>query len=367
MRLLICAGGTGGGVYPAVAVLQALDLKEVDVLWVGSQDGMEAELVKRQNVPYASIPSAGVHGVGLRSLPKNVVTIIKGYFAAQKVLSNFKPDVLFFTGGYVAVPMAFAGRKYPIVLYVPDIEPGLALKTLSHFADRIAITTSSTRQYFNNKNKLVETGYPTRKELLNWDKSQAKEKFNLSDDLPVLFVFGGSKGARSINRAITANITSLLNISQIIHITGRLDYAEVEATHDQLPEALKNRYHLFAYLHEDMGAAMTAADVVVSRAGASTLGEFPLFGLPAILVPYPYAWRYQRINAEFLVQKDAAMMIKDEDLQIQLVPVLRDLFNSPNKLSAMRNHMRSLAHPEAAHQIAQLLHDLSTKGVSTSW
>src|SRR5512141_1640290 len=146
VRLLICAGGTGGGVYPALAVLQALSAKHpgVETLWVGGEGGMEAELVKRAGIPFTSIPAAGLHGVGLRTLPRNLLQLARGTAAARRILSDFHPDVLFFTGGFVAGPLAFAahtrprsaGGAVPTLVYVPDIEPGMALRSLAQFADR---------------------------------------------------------------------------------------------------------------------------------------------------------------------------------------------------------------------------------------
>ena len=128
VRLLICAGGTGGGVYPALSVLQALKNDAQPVLWVGGEGGMEADLVTRSGVPFTAIPAAGVHGVGLRTLPGNLLRLARGTLAARRILAEFRPDVLLFTGGYVAAPMAFAGRHIPSLVYCPDIEPGLALE-----------------------------------------------------------------------------------------------------------------------------------------------------------------------------------------------------------------------------------------------
>ena len=170
MRLLICAGGTGGGVYPAVAVLQEISADDQTVLWVGSEGGIEKELINRLNVPFKTVPAAGVHGVGLRTLPGNIWQLVRGTFAARRILREFKPDALFFTGGYVAVPMALAGWRVPTLLYVPDIEPGLALKVLSRFADCIALTAESSRRFFADRGQLQITGYPTRPELRNWDR-----------------------------------------------------------------------------------------------------------------------------------------------------------------------------------------------------
>jgi UDP-N-acetylglucosamine--N-acetylmuramyl-(pentapeptide) pyrophosphoryl-undecaprenol N-acetylglucosamine transferase len=263
---------------------------------------------------------------------------------------------LFFTGGYVAVPMALAGRSIPSMLYVPDIEPGMALKSLAGFADVIAVTTEQSQKFF--KKKVFETGYPLRADLPLWDRSTAHSHLSISGRFPVLLVFGGSKGARSINLAVLNNLRPLLEKFEIIHISGDLDWSMVRYNREQLPGDLAARYHTFPYLHE-MGAALAAADLVVSRAGASSLGEFPLFGLPAILVPYPHAWRYQKVNADHLTRRGAAIILEDHSLDAHLLETLTVLLENPNKLKAMRAAMFELSHPRAADKIAGRLIELA--------
>ncbi len=283
---MICAGGTGGGVYPALAVLETLqeEVKDLSVLWVGGEGGMEASLVKRAAVPFKSIPAAGLHGVGINQIPGNLRKLANGISASRHILNNFQPDVLFFTGGFVAVPLALAGRKIPSVLFVPDIEPGLAIKLVARFADKVAITSDDSRKFFKNQGRLVCTGYPTRASLSKWSRESARNKLTLTDSLPVLLVVGGSKGARSINEAVLAHLPELLEMVQLVHISGELDWPKIEKKNTEINHP---GYHAYPYLHEDMGAALASADLVISRAGASTLGEYPLFGLAAILVPYP--------------------------------------------------------------------------------
>jgi UDP-N-acetylglucosamine--N-acetylmuramyl-(pentapeptide) pyrophosphoryl-undecaprenol N-acetylglucosamine transferase len=359
MRLLICAGGTGGGVYPAIAVLQELGDNAQSILWVGSQGGPEAALVQRANIPYTAIPAAGVHGVGLRSLPGNSWQLLRGVNAAQGVLRQFQPDVLFFTGGYVAPPVALAGRGIPSLMFVPDIEPGLALKFIARFADRICVPAEASRVYFPKTKTVVVTGYPTRRELKQLELANAHGVLQLNTDLPVLLVVGGSTGARSINRAILRSLSLLLQQCQIVHLSGQLDWQEVEAAQTALPAELASRYHPFPYLHEEMAAALASADLVVSRAGASTLGEFPMFALPAVLVPYPHAWRYQRINAEYLANKGAAVMLEDDQLNDNLVSLVTGLFNDPNRLKSMSAAMSSLAQPNAGQHLADQVRELA--------
>ncbi len=315
---------------------------------------MEAELVERNNIPFKAIPAAGVHGVGLRILPHNLSQLGRGIAASRRILREFKPDVLFFTGGYTAIPMALAGWKVPSLLYVPDIEPGLALKTLARFADKIAVTADDSFRYFTSPRgtgRITLTGYPTRSDLTRWTPQTGRRKLGLTDEIPVLLVLGGSKGARSINNALIANLPELVELVQVVHITGNPDWPAVEAKARQLPEKQSARYHAFPYLHEEMGAALAAADLALSRAGASVLGEYPLFGLPAVLVPYPHAWRYQKVNADYLVRHGAAVMLEDDRLFDQILPTVKDLLSQPQKLASMRSAMQRLSHPEAAAEI----------------
>ncbi|HSQ26081.1 MAG TPA: UDP-N-acetylglucosamine--N-acetylmuramyl-(pentapeptide) pyrophosphoryl-undecaprenol N-acetylglucosamine transferase [Anaerolineales bacterium] len=365
--------------YPALAVLQAIDNEkvvitraesqsavqtgELSVLWVGSLGGMEQDLVKRAGLPFRAIPAAGLHGVGLRALPGNLARLIRGFFQSRQILKEFRPDVIFFTGGYVAAPMALAGRSVPMAVYVPDIEPGMALKVLAKFVDLIMVTAEASKSYFSSKASVLVTGYPTRQELKVWNKAQAFEVFALEKDLPVLLVFGGSSGARSINQALWTILPDLLREMQIIHVTGNLDWKEASdrlaEIQIQLPAELKSRYHPYPYLHAEMGAAFTAANLVLARAGASTLGEFPAFGLPAILVPYPHAWRYQQVNAEYLEKAGAAKILPDVEMKTKLLPLVSELMANQVQLSRMQECMRSLAQPEAARLIGKALFDLA--------
>jgi undecaprenyldiphospho-muramoylpentapeptide beta-N-acetylglucosaminyltransferase len=387
MRLLICAGGTGGGVYPALSVLKQLmsanpepkldiqsearqtSMDELQVLWVGGSGGMEGDLVKREGIRFEAIPAAGVHGVGLRALPGNLWQVGRGFFSSRRILRKFRPEVLFFTGGFVAVPMALATRLFSrtrSLLYVPDIEPGLALKTIARFSDCIALTVEESGDYFPKHPSKVITGYPIRPGLDRWTIDEARSFFALQEDLPVLLVFGGSKGARSINQALAGALHELLQEMQVIHITGRLDWQMMEKARADLSTEQLNRYRPYPYLYDEIGAAMHLADLALTRAGASTLGELPIFGLPAILVPYPYAWRYQRVNASYLMKHGAAEIIEDSQLAEQIVPKVHELMADVAKREKMSQAMHSLAKPEAATRIASLLTELAKPTSQTS-
>jgi UDP-N-acetylglucosamine--N-acetylmuramyl-(pentapeptide) pyrophosphoryl-undecaprenol N-acetylglucosamine transferase len=357
VRLLICAGGTGGGVYPALAVLERLiaEHQNVQTLWIGGEGGMERDLVAKAGVDYKSIPAAGVHGVGIRRLPGNVIRVIRGITAARNVLRQFQPDVLFFTGGYVAVPIALAGLHIPTLLYVPDIEPGIALKFLARFADTITLTAEESTAYLPDRKEKIVTGYPVRKGLSTWKVEDAYKTFDFRNDLPTLLVTGGSLGSLALNNALIEVLPTLLIEMQIIHLTGELTWSKFEHVSGGLsPEGAK-RYRSYPYLHERMGAAFSIADLIISRAGASSIGEYPHFGLPAILAPYPYAWRYQHVNAKYLARKNAAVILNDAEMPTKLLPLVLDLMRDPVRRSEMKDAMRRLARHNSASSIANLI------------
>ncbi len=352
--------GKAGSQDPADTMVSA---DTFEVLWVGGEGGMEASLVQRAGIPFTTIPSGQIAGMGLRTLP-NLLRVSKGTLAARRILNDFQPDVLLFTGGYVAVPMALAGSGAPgfskisSLVYVPDIEPGMALKLLARFAQVIAVTVEDSRKYFPAGKKVVVTGYPTRPELSGWTRERALDRLGLLADRFTLLVTGGSTGARSINRALLPILPDLLGEMQVIQISGKLDWPEVEEARKQLPADLAENYRAFPYLDE-MGAALAAADLAVSRSGASTLGEYPLFGLPAILAPYPHAWRYQKVNAAYLIERGAALSIEDAQLASELLPAVQKLCRDPQRLLRMRVAMQSLARPQAALRLANLVRGLA--------
>jgi len=317
---------------------------------------MEAEIVARAGLPFKAIHSGGVHGVGWR-LPLNVLRLAQGFFEALRLVQDFQPKVVLVTGGFVTAPVALAAwlKRVPILVYLPDIEPGLAVRFISGLARKVAVTADDSRRYFAQRDgKVVVTGYPTRPELMAMTRATARQHLGLDPQRLTVLVTGGSRGARSLNRAVLAALPDWLKDYQVIHLSGQLDWEEVEAARDQLPDALRAHYHAFPFLHE-MGLALAAADLVVSRAGASALGEYPLFGLPAILVPYPHAWRYQKVNADYLEARGAALRLNDEALNTRLVSDVRSLLTDAARLARMRAAAQAAATPEAARRIAQEL------------
>jgi UDP-N-acetylglucosamine--N-acetylmuramyl-(pentapeptide) pyrophosphoryl-undecaprenol N-acetylglucosamine transferase len=327
---------------------------------------MEQTLVERAGLTIETISAASVRGKNPIAVIGSLWALTQGYHQSRQIIRRFRPDVLFVTGGYVCVPVTLAARwaGVPVIIYLPDIEPGWAIKFLARFADRVAITAPEAQEFFE-PGLTVVTGYPVQAGLFSLHqagKAAARHQLGLADDLPVLLVFGGSRGARSINRAITGQLEDYLHVSQVIHVCGTLDEPWVRARQAELPEDLRARYHLSAYLHEDKAAAFVSADLMVCRAGASVMGELPAAGLPAVLVPYPHAGAHQTLNAQYLAQHRAATILDDADLQEKLKDTVINLMADKKELEAMSQASHSLAKPDAAACLARAILEISHDG-----
>ncbi len=361
MRLMISGGGTGGHVYPALAVLptiKAVGGSEPELLWVGSKGGLEAGLLERANIAFQGISAAGLRGKNPLAFAGGLIKLSRGYLQSKRLLAQFQPEVLFVTGGYACTPMTLSAYRagIPILIYLPDIEPGQAIKFLSRYATKVAVTAPPAQAFFPDGLTVV-TGYPARQALYTTNRPEARSRLKLKPDLPVILVSGGSQGARSINKAIaqTATLKKLLAEAQLIHTSGRLDVAWTQTARDALPQALKERYHLSDYLHTGMADALVAADIIISRAGASTLGEATAVGAASILVPYPYSGAHQWANARYLAQRGAAVIVADAELEKSLLKTTLDLLKDSEKRSLMGQAAQALARPQAAGKIAETL------------
>ncbi len=358
-------GGTGGHVYPALSVYRAMKEQaqqrgeSLEVLYVGHANGVEAELVARTGLPFVPIQSGQIRGQAPWKVAMNGLRVGQGILQARGIMKAFAPDVVFITGGWVTAPVALAARwaRVPVLIYLPDVTPGLAIRRLQRLAARVAVTVPEAADYFPGK--AVVTGYPVREDVLRAERARARGRWQVPAREPLVLVFGGSRGARSINRALTAGVSELLQEAQVLHITGHLDYDWVQEARRALPQSLQARYHVYRYLHEEMPDALAAADVVVSRAGASVLGEFPARGLPAVLVPYPHAGRHQEHNARYLAERGAAVIVDDEALEGVLIPTLTELLRDQSRRQRMANAARRLFRPDGAKNIADALRQLT--------
>lgn len=358
---MISGGGTGGHVYPILAVVEALKSQVADCkfLYVGSSGGVEQGIVSREGLPFTTISTGALRGMMPWTMVGNLFRIMMGFVQSLGIVRRFSPDVALVTGGYVCAPVALAAWLFrvPLLVLLPDLEPGLAVQALSRLATRVSVSFPEVAKYFT-RDKVITSGYPVRTQFFATDKAQAIKAFELEERLKTIAVFGGSRGAHSLNVALSQCLEPLLEVCQVIHVCGYLDADWVMERRSQLPQRLRSRYRAYPYLHEEMPVALAAADLVVARAGAATLGEFPALGLPSILVPYPYAGQHQEINADYLVRRGAAVKIADSDLGEKLLPTILELLGDEQTLAQMSARARALARPDAAQHIAAELRQL---------
>lgn len=336
---------------------------------------MERALVERTQIPYRSIDTGQLRGVGTLTAIKNGLRMGRGLWQALAQVRQFRPDVCLATGGYVCGPVILACwlRGIPVLIYLPDVTPGWAIQSLSRLATRVAVTLPAAAAHFGGEapaGKAVVTGYPVRPEIVAAarDRSMARHeladalKMPLDDELPLVLVHGASQGARSINRAVWQMLPQVLPHARLLHCIGTRDWAacaaEREASMAALPPELADRYHPVDYLHDSMALALAGSDLCVARAGASVLGELPVARLPAILVPLPFAGVNQRPNAQSLAEQGAALVVEDDALGQELAPALLSLLQDEARRRGMESALAALAKPNAAAAIAQELHRL---------
>jgi UDP-N-acetylglucosamine--N-acetylmuramyl-(pentapeptide) pyrophosphoryl-undecaprenol N-acetylglucosamine transferase len=346
-------------VYPLLVVAHALEeeCSDVDILYVGHAEGLEASIVARTNLPFHRVEAGPIRGTTPLSLVKSLRQLWRGFRQARALLSEWKADVVATTGSYVSAPVALAAwrARVPVLVYLPDLEPGLAVRLQARFADRIAVSFEEVRQHFP-PDKVWVSGYPVRPEIGRVRRASAVEILGLSPERKTLLGFGGSRGARSVNRALVDILPDLLADYQVVHITGQLDWPEVSKRRDALGPEAQRWYHAYPYLHgEQVAAALAASDLVVARAGAATMAEFPAVGLPSVLVPYPYSGQHQQLNADYMVSRGAAVCIDDAVLQEQLKPTVLHLLSDERALQEMSARARALARPDAARELARAL------------
>ncbi len=332
---------------------------------------MEQAIVEREStLPFRAIRAAAVRGRGPLQLAWGANAIAAGLRQARRLLREERPAAILGTGGYVCVPLFLAARaaRIPTMIYLPDIVPGLAVRALAPIATRVACSFEPSLRWLP-RSKTIVTGYPVRPEIAQLDRETSRAALGLrpvgADDLPLLLVYGGSRGARSINRAIAQLLDPLLQISEILHICGREgDEVFLDEAAEKLPAELRVRYHLYPYLQGTMPQALAAADLAICRAGASTLAELPAAGLPAVLIPLSQV--HQDENAAYLADRGGAMTVADGEMLGSGAPVEGPLFQVVNRLltdqqerATMAARSRALARLDAADRLAGALLELA--------
>jgi UDP-N-acetylglucosamine--N-acetylmuramyl-(pentapeptide) pyrophosphoryl-undecaprenol N-acetylglucosamine transferase len=358
LRVVISGGGTAGHIYPALAVAHALRAappEPPELLYLHGPSRIDAEVLGHAGIRHRRLDAAPIVGARPARLPGNAFRLARSTVQAGRAMAAFRPHAVLATGGYVSAPAMVAARLrgVPVVLYLPDAAPGLAVRAFAPLARRIALSFPVTQRYFSS-GKAIVTGYPVRPEFLAVDRAAARQTFDLAADLPVVMVMGGSSGAQSLNRAVSDALEPLLHHAQVIHLCGDLDEQPLRQQRAALDPALRARYRLFRYLHRGVAEAMGASDLIVCRAGASAMAELPLLHLPGILVPHPFG--HQDANADFLAEHGAAVKLPDAALEGNtLLPEVLGLLQDEKRRLAMAEAMGRLARPQAADNIASLV------------
>ncbi|MBM4161809.1 MAG: undecaprenyldiphospho-muramoylpentapeptide beta-N-acetylglucosaminyltransferase [Ignavibacteria bacterium] len=359
-RILVAGGGTGGHLFPALAIADEIRRLRpgAEFLFVGTRGKIEARVVPERGYAFRTIWISGFQRrLTLDNLLfplKVIVSLIQSLF----VIRQFKPDVVIGTGGYVCGPVLLVASwsGIPTVVHESNSYPGITTRLLAKRADRLYIAFEATKRWLPRGSTGELVGTPTRAALGTISRDEGRRFFHLAADKKTVLVVGGSLGAASINRAVLASLDDLLRAGiQFVWQTGQSDYHRVRQTIGSKPAGWIGPFV------DSMEHAFAAADVVVCRAGATTLAEVTRVGRPAIVVPYPHAAaNHQTHNARALVEAGAVLMIADDSVSGNLKPALLELINDPHRLTRMSQASMSLGKPEAgsvlAEKILALLH-----------
>lgn len=354
-KILISGGGTGGHIFPAIAIANGLKerLEHVEILFVGAKGRMEME-----KVPMAGYQIQGlwISGFQRRLTLKNLWVPFKlasSLWNARRIVSSFAPDAAVGTGGYASAPLlkAAAGKKVPTLILEQNSYPGVTNRLLGKSVDKICTAYDGMQKYFPSE-KIVLTGSPIRKNIMQMNESpeEAKKFFDLERDRQTLLVLGGSQGARNMNLAISQLIDKLLSLGiQMIWQTGKISLPIAQKS--VLNSKFRHRVKILDFIHE-MDTAYAAADIIVSRAGAISIAEIVQVNKPAIFVPLPSAAEdHQTHNAMALVNKNAALIVSEKDLGQKLLDAILVLIKDPEKCNEIKTNLHKFEHGDATEKI----------------
>ncbi|MFA9423033.1 MAG: undecaprenyldiphospho-muramoylpentapeptide beta-N-acetylglucosaminyltransferase, partial [Sedimentibacter sp.] len=342
MRVLITGGGTGGHINPALAIAQKVRLQDPsnEILYVGTENGMESELVPKEGFNFKFVTAKYLRRkISLENI-KTLFASAKGVMQATKIINDFKPDIVVGTGGYVCGPVVLAAyfKKIPTMIHEQNVFPGITNKLLSRVVDVIGISFIEAEKYFpeHARNKIVFVGNPVRKDILTADRIKSRLKFNIKSDEIYIYSFGGSGGQISLNEAIIDVIKRYNGKSgiKILHITGKKLY---ESFMEQLNTMkIENNIEVRNYMY-DAATALSASDIVIGSAGAITIAEITAIGVPSILIPKTYtAENHQVYNARALEKEGAAKVILERDLNgAKLISAIEEIIENKNILKTM--------------------------------
>jgi UDP-N-acetylglucosamine--N-acetylmuramyl-(pentapeptide) pyrophosphoryl-undecaprenol N-acetylglucosamine transferase len=364
MRVVIAAGGTGGHIYPALAVARSLRALPTapELAWIGGHRGLEAGTVPGSGIAFSRLALRSLRSTGRDiHVVLDPLRLAASFPQALWKLGRRRPDAIVTSGGYVAIPVLAAARllRIPVVLWEGNVVPGRSVRATARLADAIAVSFEATCAALSVERCYV-TGTPIR-DPRTIDREAAREQLGIPAAPRLLLVFGGSQAVQRFNAAVGGALARLVERCWVLHVTGDAGYAEMLAVRDALPPERRERYRPVAFMDEEMTAALAAADMVVGRAGSSTLAEAAAFGLPIVCVPYPHAAGHQRANAEAYAATGAARLVDDADFDADALVEAARLLDDPAGHLAMSAAARDAARPGAADAVARLVLAAATR------
>ncbi|HMK61640.1 MAG TPA: undecaprenyldiphospho-muramoylpentapeptide beta-N-acetylglucosaminyltransferase [Dissulfurispiraceae bacterium] len=364
MRVIIAGGGTGGHLFPGVAVAEEFTKKGLTarIVFVGTEHGIEARVIPKEGYPIEYLSAEGMVGKTAFQKARAVYLFLVSLYQARRIIASVCPDIVIGVGGYASVGMVFTAHFMGVrtIIMEQNSVPGFANKFLSRFVDAIAVTYQESIASFPRERTFL-TGNPVRKKILTRDTVDATRQFSLARDRYTVLIFGGSLGARTINNAVVEALHYLLDLRdniQFIHQTGEKDVKGIKEIYDKLGFSAT----VMPFIYQ-MADAYAAADLVICRAGATTLSELTAVGKAAVLVPYPYAAsNHQEANARKLEDMGAATVILDRHLSGEVAAkAIRSMYDNPEKRKAMQKASKAFGRPDAAEKIVDLAMNLTRR------
>jgi len=361
MKILIGGGGTGGHIYPALALARYAQARDssVEILFAGSAAGLENKIVPAAGFKLLTIPASG-YGRSFKQLGRVLKDFLAGIRRSLQIIEEYQPDVVLGTGGYVAAPLVMSAllKRRPVVLHEQNAVPGMVNRWFAPFARRVCLSFAGTAEKLPRFSRPLFTGNPRASEVGALSREEGCRHFGLDPGQKTLLVYGGSRGALRINQVITAYLKNncLPEGARMIYVTGDIYYDEVMAELGAAPD----RVQLYSYLAE-MPEALAAADLAVTRSGATTLAEITALGVPAILIPSPNVVdNHQFYNALMLSDRGAAVLVEEKDFnKTRLKEEVSRLFGEPGLLDKMREASKKMAVTDAAEKLYQCLQEVA--------
>lgn len=346
-KILFSGGGTMGSVSPLIAAWQEIKSVEpsTSFLFIGTESGPEKKVIESCKIPFLSISSGKFRRYFDWQNFTDPFKIIKGFFQSLKIIIDFKPDAVMIAGSFVGVPVAWAAwvLRVPVLIHQQDIEVGLANRLMSWTARKITVSFDLSLKDFDSK-KTVLTGNAIKKEFLHCDKSHSRELLGLDTNLPTVLITGGGTGATNLNQITKDALPEILKHCQVIHVTGKGKAINFQA----------DNYHQYEFFTHEMPEAVCAADLVVTRAGLSTLSELTASGKPIIIIPMYKT--HQEFNADYYKKYEAAIVLSEGSLNGKMfASVIDDALSHPEKLEELSVNIRKMMPAGGAEKIARLL------------